>query len=120
MRRVTLLLLLLFAGVLLPGTSLVAHAAREATDFVRRDSDDLLRMGGVWRSRGYGWIWQIADGRVKVYDATPAYCVARRSHRGLPGEAGSDAWISRDGRTVVQILYNGLPRPAAAELPSAE
>jgi hypothetical protein len=25
--------------------------------------------------------------------------------------------ISRDGRTVVQILYNGLPRPAAAELP---
>lgn len=35
----------------------------------------------------------------------------------LPATVETELLISRDGRTVVQIIYNGLPRPAAEELP---
>ncbi|SBO44642.1 hypothetical protein [Cyanobium sp. NIES-981] len=36
----------------------------------------------------------------------------------LPATVETELLISRDGRSVVQILYNGLPRPAAAKLPA--
>ena len=30
---------------------------------------------GVWRSRGYGWLWVIKSGRVRVYEEAGPYCI---------------------------------------------
>nr|BAT30972.1 hypothetical protein [Fulvimarina pelagi] len=56
----------------------------EAVSFREVDSASLLSLEGVWRSRGYGWLWQISDGRIRIYDAVESYCVHRETYFGIP------------------------------------
>ncbi len=36
---------------------------------------------GIWVSRGYGWLWEIADGRAKRYDISENFCIPGRKRR---------------------------------------
>ncbi len=40
-----------------------------------RNIDALVTLGGVWRSRGYGWIWSVEDGKVKTFDESGTLCL---------------------------------------------
>ena len=45
-----------------------------ASAFVMRKAGTLPAQTGIWRSRGYGWIWVIKDNRIDIYDAAKGYC----------------------------------------------
>ena len=34
---------------------------------------------GIWRSRGYGWLWRISGGRIEGFDIGEDYCVPNSS-----------------------------------------
>ncbi len=40
-----------------------------------RNIDELVSLGGVWRSRGYGWIWAVEDGKINNYDESGTLCL---------------------------------------------
>jgi carboxyl-terminal processing protease len=68
-----------------------------ASAFVMRKASELPRQTGIWRSRGYGWIWVIKNGRLKAYDAADGYC----SKKGNPLEDLRDRFeVSGDGNTL--------------------
>ena len=52
-----------------PAPSAGAAAARY------RNIDALVTLGGVWRSRGYGWIWSVEGGEIKTYDESGTLCL---------------------------------------------
>lgn len=89
--------------ILLSAVSLAA-AQDEAAAFDRRDSDELLTMEGVWRSRGYGWWWVVEGERIETFDAGTGYCDKRRRHWGLPGQAGEWMLLSKDRQTIKLTL----------------
>jgi carboxyl-terminal processing protease len=41
-----------------------------------QDMSELSAPDGVWRSRGYGWLWVIEDGRLRTYEVAGSYCIA--------------------------------------------
>jgi carboxyl-terminal processing protease len=61
-------------------------------------ADDLSEFDGVWRSRGYGWVWAIEDGRLRTYEASGAYCIKSGKARDL-GDVADGLRLSEDGRT---------------------
>ena len=52
-----------------PAPSAGAAAARY------RNVDALVTLGGVWRSRGYGWIWSVEGGKINNYDESGTLCL---------------------------------------------
>jgi len=50
-------------------------AGGEATPAHYRNIDELVALGGVWRSRGYGWIWAVEDGAIRTFDESGALCL---------------------------------------------
>ena len=52
-----------------PAPSAGAAAARY------RNVDALVTLGGVWRSRGYGWIWSVEGGKINNYDESGRLCL---------------------------------------------
>lgn len=67
------------AGCLL-AIGLTASACAAADTATSGTSGVGSRFDGIWISRGYGWLWQIADGRVERYDVSGSFCI--RSGRG--------------------------------------
>ncbi|MFM1816250.1 MAG: hypothetical protein RLZ98_2945 [Pseudomonadota bacterium] len=65
-------------------------------------SDVLLSRDGIWRSRGYGWIWEVKRGRVQAYDVTANTCVRNGSPDDLPGDLMERIQID-NGRNVVRL-----------------
>jgi len=68
----------------------------------------LARLNGVWRSRGYGWLWDIANGRLRVFDESGPYCIARPDIRRRLGGLNQGFEVSADG----QLLRLSLGDPA--------
>jgi carboxyl-terminal processing protease len=74
---------------------------------------------GEWRSRGYGWIWSISDGRITSYDHSASFCTRRRrndvSRRVLgkirPGPDGRSFTVALDDPTysITFDRIDGLP-----------
>jgi hypothetical protein len=58
----------------------------------------LENLEGVWRSRGYGWIWSVQNGKVDVYDESGSFCVATRIADLKPTDPGIFFKVSDDGR----------------------
>ena len=40
-----------------------------------RNIEELVSLGGVWRSRGYGWIWAVEDGAIRNFDESGPLCL---------------------------------------------
>ena len=40
-----------------------------------RSITDMSGLAGVWRSRGYGWVWVVKGGLVRVYEESGSYCI---------------------------------------------
>ena len=62
--------------------ALVSGSALAVKHMLADDAPSLPRLGastgnfdGVWRSRGYGWIWSIENGGVTVYDESGDFCM---------------------------------------------
>ncbi len=51
----------------------VTPEAGDATGF--RPQEALVSLGGVWQSRGYGWIWSVEDGAIATYDMSGDFCL---------------------------------------------
>ena len=68
------------------------------------DESQAISLDGVWRSRGYGWIWVIEEGRVRAYDESGELCLKspRRSFHLDDSEKSLEA--SRDGKTIRLLL----------------
>ncbi len=66
----------------------------------REDAARQARLNGVWRSRGYGWLWEIANGRVRVFDESGTYCIARPDVRQKLQDLADDLELSADGRRL--------------------
>jgi carboxyl-terminal processing protease len=81
------------ASILLVGA--YHFAVREAS---MSGADDLSEFDGVWRSRGYGFVWAIEDGRLRSYEESGAYCVRSGKARDI-GDLAEGLRLSQDGRT---------------------
>ena len=97
---------LLVAGLacgLVLGALAIPHAMREPGS--DRGSDVRLgRLEGVWRSRGYGWLWAVTDGRVSVFDESGPYCIARPDMRQRLKDLDEDFDLSADGQRLQVAL----------------
>jgi len=71
-----LYLRLIAAGVFLFPVIEGNSSLAETSSSVFRQSHDHTELNGIWRSRGYGWIWSIGNGEIRGYDATENYCTA--------------------------------------------
>jgi carboxyl-terminal processing protease len=57
-------------------------------------------LDGVWRSRGYGWIWVVKDGRVKAYDESGTLCLPSSRRRFALDDPEARLEISPDKKTI--------------------
>lgn len=55
---------------------------------------------GVWRSRGYGWLWRISDGTVQRFDIGESFCIPKSSYAADTGIGHSWAELSDDRQTL--------------------
>jgi carboxyl-terminal processing protease len=58
-----------------------------------RDRD---AVDGVWRSRGYGWLWQIEEGRVTRFDVGDGFCIPTKSDERDSIDPKNQAQLSED------------------------
>lgn len=93
------MVLLIFACVLAAGLDPLAQASI-ASAFVMRKASELPRQTGIWRSRGYGWIWVIKNGRLKAYDAADGYCSKKGDSEGRLEDLRDRFEVSGDGKTL--------------------
>lgn len=56
-------------------------------------------VNGVWRSRGYGWIWSVEGGRVRVFEESGDFCM--RSPRRTFRFSDAEAEIEEDGKVLL-------------------
>lgn len=71
-----------------------------ASAFVMHKASALPSQSGIWRSRGYGWIWVIKDGRIDVYDAADGYCRKVDDPEDRTEDVLDPFEVSRDGNTL--------------------
>ena len=60
---------------------------------------------GVWASRGYGWLWEIKNGKAERYDIGEGFCIPKSSEEYMMTPY-SGAKLSRDGRTLRLRLHD--------------
>lgn len=77
-----------------------AAAIGRQPGFERRAGDALFDLGGVWLSRGYGWLWVVEDGGLTAYDYAPGICIRKRRYGGLPGHASDNILVRQDNRAI--------------------
>jgi len=68
-----------------------------------RSIDDVSVLNGVWRSRGYGWLWVVQDGRVRTYEKSGTFCIQSGDTRDI-SKLAKGLQISSDRRTIRAIL----------------
>ena len=68
-----------------------------------RSIANLSALNGVWRSRGYGWLWVMQDGRLRTYEESGTFCIQNGDIQEISNLA-KDLQISDDGRTIRVIL----------------
>ena len=56
----------------------------------------LTEHDGVWRSRGYGWVWLVQDGQIQAYEESGSYCI--KNEDGIDKYTGGPRF-STDGRS---------------------
>lgn len=83
--------------LLLPGAAAFAAEAASSPSF---RSADLESLEGVWRSRGYGWLLEIADGEISFYDESASLCIEDESASSNLQDMRGDFQVSGDGRTI--------------------
>ncbi len=61
---------LLLAGVIcaLALAAFGVHHAMRKRGLSPEQAARFAHLNGVWRSRGYGWLWVIGDGELRVFD----------------------------------------------------
>src|SRR5262245_47445413 len=67
---------------------------------------DLTVLDGVWRSQGYGWLWAIADGQLRTYQESGAYCIETPDARQTRARLGEGFNLSADGSLLKVALYD--------------
>lgn len=82
------------------GLVLPAGAIGQQPGFERRAGDVIFDLGGVWLSRGYGWLWVVEGGGLTAYDYAPGICIRKRRYSGMPGHASDDILVRRDNRAI--------------------
>ena len=64
-----------------------------------RSIADLSALNGVWRSRGYGWLWVMQDGRLRTYEESGTFCIQGSGTQDI-NKLAKGLQISDDGRTI--------------------
>lgn len=92
----------------------IASVSALALNYVSKDGDMIwlrrddpaqaFALDGVWRSRGYGWLWSVEDGSVNVYDESGDLCLKndRRSFELDDPEMALE--VSDDGKTIRVLM----------------
>jgi len=102
MRLSRTLLGLALVTALVSGSALaVSQLLSEGPKILPRSGQSTANFDGVWRSRGYGWVWSIEDGRVKAYEESGDFCM--KSRRRTFDVDRSDTQLDPDG-TVFRLL----------------
>ena len=82
---------------------------------------------GVWRSRGYGWVWDVKDGRVKPYDESGStLCLPSSRRRFDLDDPDAKLEMSPDKKTIRILMdddqfryafdrIEALPAPCIAD-----
>ncbi len=104
---VALLVGLVCGPFAIPSADSVA-AAPEADNFRATSVRSILRRDGVWRSRGYGWIWEVKGRKIKVFDKTRGACTYNDDDDELADDLDGPIYVSRDRKTIK--LTNGDPK----------
>jgi carboxyl-terminal processing protease len=55
---------------------------------------------GIWRSRGYGWLWRITGDRIEPFDIGEGFCIPASSAAEDTGRAYRSAELADEGRTL--------------------
>jgi carboxyl-terminal processing protease len=102
MRLSRTLLGLALAAALVSGSALaINHMLPDDARFLPRLGTSTSNFDGVWRSRGYGWVWSIEDGRVNAYEESGDFCM--KSPRRAFDVDRSDTQLDSDG-AVFRLL----------------
>lgn len=56
-------------------------------------------LAGIWRSRGYGWVWVIEDGRLRAYHLSGSFC-QEASARSARNDLARNHTLSPDGNVL--------------------
>ena len=74
----------------------------------RTSADRAGAMDGVWRSEGYGWIFEVRDGQAQKYDVTAISCLPTKTLTQL-GPADADGTVRFAGKSgTVSTTLRGL------------
>lgn len=65
----------------------------------------LAGLEGVWRSRGYGWIWSVDEDGITAYDHTASFCT-RRSRNDIPRDIMERMRPGESGQTFRVAIYD--------------
>ena len=72
------------------------------------------QVDGVWRTDGYGWVVQVADGHLKTYDVTSLSCIPNGDLTRIDGSLGGAAQFGKRDSPEETIARN--PDGRSAEL----
>lgn len=61
-----------------------------------QDLTDVAKFDGVWKSQGYGWLWDISGGRVAQYQASRTFCTPYEPGKPYRIDARREAQLSLD------------------------
>ncbi len=96
-QRLTVALLLGLCTSFYPPSAL---AQDKVDGFISKPNHQLFNMTGVWRSRGYGWVWSIGNGQIKYYDEGGRYCILRRTRSRLPWGLQEQIHVHPSGKSM--------------------
>lgn len=65
-----------------------------------RQVADRPDIDGLWRSRGYGWLWSIDDTRIRIYDAGAEICIEKGDEQRSVDEPDLEFRIDPGGRVL--------------------
>jgi carboxyl-terminal processing protease len=69
------ILIAVVAGICLHGATMALTSLAGTPSQAFHESNDPDELNGVWRSRGYGWLLSIGNGRTQIYDEGKDQCI---------------------------------------------
>lgn len=95
-------------GILLKGLALASLAALVTVSAIAAGKApktgparvDLAEIGGVWRSRGYGWIWSAEGGEIAMFDESGGLCLPSDDAGPNPDDRDTRIRTGDGGRTL--------------------
>lgn len=83
------------AALLAGAASFTTPCLSANPELIEMTAAEFRKQDGIWRSRGYGWIWEAKNGRIQTYDVTNNFCMKHVYINDLPGTLMPRVWMDK-------------------------